>query len=99
MVPRWPWPHPIVDPGPWPTPVVDPAPWGGGGLGGFIPSRPVATAFGRIGQVGDPPPIDVSRFSVSQLEGALHSINAEKARLNSLETLLKQQLETLKGQG
>jgi hypothetical protein len=92
----YPYPHPIVDPGPFPTPVVDPAPWGGGA---FIPSRPVATTFGNIGQVGDPPPFDVSRFSISQLEGALHSINAEKARLNSLETLVKQQLEKLKKQG
>jgi len=94
--PRWPWPTPIVDPAPWPTPIVDPAPWGGGG---FVASRPMAaTTFGRIGQIGDPPPIDVSRFSISQLESALHSINAERARLNSMETMIKQQLEKVKQQ-
>src|SRR5213593_1848057 len=82
----WPRPHPVVDPAPWPTPVVDPATWGGWGV------RPtVATTFGRIGHIGDPAPIDVSRFSVSQLESALHTINAEKARLTSMETMIKQQ--------
>jgi hypothetical protein len=83
-----------VDPAPWPTPVVDPAPWGGIGV-----VRPTATTLGRIGQIGDPPPIDVSRFTASQLEAALHTINAEKARLNSMETMIKQQLDKLKQQG
>ncbi len=55
--------------------------------------------FGRIGHIGDPPPLDVSRLSISQLESSLHTINAEKARLNSMETMIKQQLETLKKQG
>jgi hypothetical protein len=103
---RWPWhwpiPHTVVDPGPWPSPVVDPAPspWGTvGGPGGLTQASSLASTFGRIGQIGDPPPIDVSRFSISQLEGALHSINSEKARLNSLETLLKQQLEKVKAKG
>lgn len=93
------WPHPVVDPAAWPSTVSDPAPWGGGwgGWGGY--ARPtVATTFGRIGQVGDPPPIDVSRFSISQLESALHSINAEKARLNSMETMIRQQLDRVKQQ-
>lgn len=71
------WPTPVVDPAPWPTPVVDPAP---------MPYNPIAAqaasfaALGRIGHVGDPPPIDLSRFNVSQLESALHSIAAERAR-------------------
>jgi len=100
--PRWPypwprpWPHPIVDPGPFPNPVVDPAPWGVGPVA-QAPVATTASAFARIGQIGDPPPIDVSRFSRAQLEGALHSINSEKARLNSLETLIKQQLEKVQG--
>jgi len=51
-----------------------------------------------VGPIGDPPPIDVSRFSVAQLEAALHSISAEKARLGSMETMIKQQLDKLKGQ-
>lgn len=89
-----PWPHPVVDPGPWPNPVVDPGPWGGGGF--VSPVRPAAATFARIGQIGDPPPIDISRFSLAQLESALHSINAEKARLNSLETMIKQQIDKAK---
>jgi hypothetical protein len=66
-------------------PVVDPAgPWGGGG-GGHIPiHRPV----------GDPPPWDVSRFSVAQLKASLHAISAEKTRLEAMEGLINQQLKT-----
>jgi hypothetical protein len=84
---------PVVDPAPWPTPVVDPAPYGVGGR------QSTLGTFGRIGQIGDPPPIDVSRFSILQLESSLHSIHAEKARLDSMETMIKQQLEKLKKQG
>jgi hypothetical protein len=97
--PRWPWPHPIVDPVPWgPQTISDPAPWAGGG---FAQPRQAfaASALGRIGHIGDPAPIDISRFSVSQLESSLHSINAEKARLTSMETMIKGQLEKLKKQG
>lgn len=101
--PWWPrWPHPVVDPGPFPRPVVDPGPFPNpvvdpASFAGAAQTR--AAAFGRIGHVGDPPPIDVSRFSIQQLEASLHSINAERARLNSMETMIKQQLETLKQQG
>jgi hypothetical protein len=80
----------VVDPAAFHRPVVDPAVWA---------SRPAATAaaaLGRFGPIGDPPPIDVSRFSIAQLEAALHSIAAEKARLNSMETLIKQQLDKAK---
>ena len=61
--PRWPWPTPVVDPAPWPTPVVDPAPWG------HVPPvvtspQTFASAFGRIGHVGDPPPFDLSTLSI-----------------------------------
>ncbi len=82
-------PTPVVDPAPWPRPVVDPAAWA---------ARPAAAAaaLGRIGPIGDPPPPDISRFTVAQLEAALHSIAAEKARLNSMETLIKQQLDRAK---
>jgi hypothetical protein len=55
--------------------------------------------LGRVGPIGDPPPIDVSRFSVAQLEAALHSIAAEQARLGSMETMIKQQLDKAKKQG
>ena len=87
-----PWPHPIVDPAPWPSPVVDPAPWGGG-----YAQQATAAMFGRIGHVGgDPPPPDFSRLSVSQLEMTLHSINAERARLDSMEGVVKKQLDRAK---
>jgi hypothetical protein len=93
------WPGPIVDKAAyarWPTAVVDPGPdpWGGGWGGGHT-----AMPFARIGHIGDPPGPDFSRFSISQLEGSLHSIHAERARLDSMETMIKQQLETLKKQG
>ena len=88
-----PWPQPVVDPLPWPQPVVDPAPRSP------FQTPGAATAFGRIGHVADPPPLDLSRLSVSQLEAALHSINAEKARLSSMEGLINQHLERAKKQG
>lgn len=82
--------HYITDPAPWPNPIVDQAP---------TAENPRATAFaasfGRIGHIGDPAPIDVSRLSVAQLEVMLHTINAERSRLDSMETLIKQQHERL----
>lgn len=83
------WPTPVVDPGPFPNPVVDPAVFG---------QQATAATLGRIGKIGDPPPPDVGRFSQVQLETTLHSIAAEKARLDSMEQLVKNQLETLKKQ-
>jgi hypothetical protein len=89
--PRWP-PTPVVDPAPWPHPIVDPAVFGGG----VLQQRPT---LGRVGPIGDPPPPDVSRFTISQLESTLHTINAEKARLTSMEAMVNQQIERLKKQG
>jgi len=84
-------PRPIADPAPWPwpRPIADPAPWpwyrpGGG----FIDP-------GRFGPVGDPPPIDISRFTRTQLESSLHSIAAERIRLDGLEQMIQKQLEQL----
>ena len=96
--PRYPWPTPVVDPAPWASPVVDPAPWAQGPQVAS-PAATTATTFGRIGPVGDPPPFDFGTLSISQLESTLHSINSEKARLESLETLVKQQLERAKQKG
>jgi len=101
---RWPhWPHPVVDPGPWPTPVVDPAPGPRPIVDPAVfagsPAATTATAFGRIGHIADPAPLDLSRLSVSQLESALHSVNAEKARLTSMEGLINQHLKNAKKQG
>lgn len=101
-----PWPHPVVDPVPWPHPIVDPVPWPRPIVDPATfatmaaQSRAAATtSFGRVGPIGDPPPIDVSRFSIAQLEATLHSINAEKARLTSLEALVTKQLDKLKAEG
>ena len=101
---HWP-PHVVVDPAPWPpNVVVDPAPspWPNP-IADPAPSvenlRATAAAqFGRIGHIGDPAPIDISRLSVSQLESMLHTINAERSRLDSMETMIKQRFEQMKRQ-
>ena len=82
---RWPWPHPIGDPAPMPGTIVDQAPF-----------RDVGSLMARlIPQRGDPAPVDLGRFTRTQLEGALHTISTEKARLESLEALVKQQMGRL----
>ncbi len=105
FVPRWPVPNPIADPAPWwpgggfvpprwpvPNPIADPAPWGGG-FGGGTGTRP------PIGPIGDPPPMDLGRLNLAQLESSMHSIHAEKARLDSLEKLINNQIGKLKKPG
>jgi hypothetical protein len=93
--------NPIVDPGPYGPPYYGGG-WRGGGFGPIGDPATYANSIlarvGPVGPIGDPPPTDVSRFSVAQLEGTLHSINAEKARLASLETLVSKQLEKAKAQ-
>ncbi len=80
--------------------VVDPPPWGGGGTpwgpwgGGTIGPRP---PWG--GTTGDPPPPDFSRLTVTQLESVLHTINAEKARLESTEKQVTAQIAKLRREG
>lgn len=97
--PRPHWPTPVVDPGPFPHPVVDPAPWHSPVVDPAVFAQSAATLGGRIGRIADPPPIDFSRFSVSQLESVLHSINAEKARLDSMQQLVQKQLDAAKQKG
>jgi hypothetical protein len=97
------WPPYIVDPAPWPpSPVVDPAPWPNPIVDPAVSiERMRATAaasFARIGPSVDPAPIDISRFTVSQLESSLHTINAERSRLDSMEVMIKQQLDNLRQQ-
>jgi len=58
-----------------------------------------ARSLGRIGQVGDPAPIDLGSLSISQLESTLHSIVAEKARLESMESMIKKQIDRVQKQG
>jgi hypothetical protein len=47
----------------------------------------------------DPSPRDLSRLSKAQLEVAIHGIAAERVRLDSMESLLKQQLDAENMQG
>ncbi len=92
--PRWP-PQWIVDPPPYPSYIVDPAPTPNPFFDQSLLTDAVRATFGRVGPIGDPAPIDISRFNVSQLESSLHTINAERARLDSLEKLITQQLDRL----
>lgn len=93
------WPTPVVDPGPFPTPVVDPAPWPNPVVDPAVFSQSLAASLGRIRPVGgDPPPPDVSRFTIQQLEATIHSIAAERTRLDAMEEMVKKQIETLKKQ-
>jgi hypothetical protein len=58
-----------------------------------------AAALGRLRPVGgDPPPPDLSRLSIQQLEATIHTISAEKARLDAMEAMVNKQIETLKKQ-
>ena len=107
------WPYHIADPAPFPTPVVDPAPWPNPiadpatfaqSFAARMPS-PIAdpatfaqSLAGRIGKVADPAPPDITRYTVVQLESALHSIAAERARLDSMEEMINKQLETARKQ-
>jgi len=93
----WRPPITISDPPPWPGFVVDPAPPPQVFDPGVLQSS-ASAALGRIGRIGDPPPPDLTRLTVIQLESALHSIAAEKARLDSMEQMVKRQLETARKQ-
>ena len=92
-----PWPTPVVDPGPFPHPVVDPAPWRHI-VDPAVFAQSAAATLGRIGRIADPPPPDLSRLSVQQLEATVHSIAAERARLDAMEEMVNKQIETLKKQ-
>jgi hypothetical protein len=93
------WPTPVVDPGPFPTPVVDPAPWPNPIVDPAVLAQAnLAATLGRIGRVSDPPPPDIGRLNVSQLEATIHSISAERARLDAMEEMVKKQIDALKKQ-
>jgi len=73
--------------------IADPAPFGG------VFNRPQVfpQVFGPpIGTIADPAPTDVGRFTLSQLESSLHTIAAERARLDATETMIKERITTLK---
>jgi len=98
----YPFPHPIADPAPWggqygggwryPNPIADPAPFP---FQSQLQGAMAARRF-NIGPIGDPPPIDIGRFTISQLESSLHTINAERARLDSMESMVKGRIAELK---
>jgi hypothetical protein len=104
--PRWPWPTPVVDPGPFPTPVVDPAPWPNPIVDPAVFAQQamlaqqanLAARFRGIGTVADPAPPDIGRLNVAQLEATIHSISAERARLDAMESMVKKQIDALKQQ-
>lgn len=77
----FPWPQPL----PWPFPRPQPMPW----------PQPLPQPW-PWPQPGDPSPIDLSRFSAGQLESMLHNVNAERARLDSMEKMVKDRLGGLK---
>lgn len=90
----------VVDPAPYPwrpyhwripipRPIGDPAPDPMLTVGTTFTTRP------QFGPIGDPPPIDISRLSAAQLQATLHNINAERARLDGLEEMVKKQMEQL----
>ena len=78
---------PIVDPGPFPGPFPWPQPW--------PQPRPLPIPW-PLPWPGDPAPIDLSRFSGGQLDSMLHSINSERARLDSLEKMVKGSISAMK---
>ena len=98
------WPTPVVDPGPFPTPVVDPAPWPNpivdpavlAQQAFFAQQANLASRVRGIGTVADPAPPDIGRLNVSQLEATIHSISAERARLDAMESMVKKQIDALK---
>jgi hypothetical protein len=79
----------VVDPAPWPSPVVDPA---------VFAQANLASRLRGIGTVADPPPPDIGRLNISQLEATIHTISAERARLDAMESMVKKQLDALKKQ-
>ena len=100
------WPTPVVDPGPFPTPVVDPAPWPNPIVDPAVLAQQailaqqanLASRVRGIGTVADPAPPDLGRLNVSQLEATIHSIAAERARLDAMESMVQKQIDALKKQ-
>ncbi len=94
------WPTPVVDPGPFPTPVVDPAPWPNPIVDPAVFAQfqqaSLASRLRGIGTVADPAPPDIGRLNVAQLEATIHSISAERARLDAMESMVKKQIDALK---
>jgi hypothetical protein len=73
-------------------PFADPAP--DDIVRGVTINRQTLAEILRRFRPGDPAPVDISRFTRVQVESALHGIAAERARLDSLETMLREQINT-----
>lgn len=84
---------PQVDPAPWGPmpPIVDPGPWG---PYPYPYPRPYPRPYPDPNPV-DPSPIDFSRLTRVQLDTILHSINAEKIRLDALENQIKDEIKKI----
>lgn len=77
----------------------------GGGIPGVIADRatPDTTRLealwrvvGNRPQHGDPPATDLTRLTASQIEAAVHDLNAEIVRLRSVESLLNERLREMR---
>jgi hypothetical protein len=95
----------IADPAPWTNifqrppvfqppigTIADPAPWTN-----IFQRPPVFTP--PIGTIADPAPTDLGRFTLTQLESSLHTLAAERARLDATETMIKERIAALKQEG
>ena len=78
--------------------IADPAPDGGGPIpGGRIPGGRIPGGFGPdIGPVADPAPFELERLSKVQLESRLADIEFTRKKLDSLEGMLKEQLDRVR---
>lgn len=71
---------------------IDPSPDDWGRWGGYYGWRTVPVPV----HVGDPPPPDISRLSRAQLQVSLESIKAQRIRLDTMETMINQQLKEMR---
>jgi hypothetical protein len=58
----------------------------------------LAEWIGRLLTGGDPPPEDIARLTVSELETTLRTVAEDVVRLSSIETLLRERLNELREQ-
>lgn len=75
--------------------VTDPPPDPWGGWFPRWPKIPFPFPF-PFPQPGDPPPVDISRFTRAQIDVAKEMLKAERTRLDMMEKLLDEQIDALK---
>jgi hypothetical protein len=84
-------------PGGGPGPIIDPAATDRVRLMANLGvSVTVSELIERLINGIDPPPGDLARLTVTELEAALHTVNTELVRLRSAEGLLSQRLKDVK---